>query len=202
MSMMKLNRGNKKNLTSKGAFVSNGLAGNLTYALLNFALYSYYFNIFGIAHQTEIPLYSIVLLYLTTISAGLYFLIEIALNGILHNINRQERRVRLFVFLTLVFIVQLILMIVVLFAALANELTIISNVSEISSSLNRIDYLYFSIVTFTTLGYGDLSPSPELRIWASLHALVGYFILALFIGILLKISSTQKNRVRITKNNS
>lgn len=41
--------------------------------------------------------------------------------------------------------------------------------------------LYFSIVTFTTLGYGDMRPIPELRFWAGLEALIGAFLMALFV---------------------
>src|SRR5690554_7474421 len=35
-----------------------------------------------------------------------------------------------------------------------------------------ITSLYFSIVTWTTLGYGDLKPTDELRLLASLEALM------------------------------
>ena len=44
------------------------------------------------------------------------------------------------------------------------------------------DALYFSIVTFTTLGYGDLSPRDEYRLVAALQALYGYVFLGLFVG--------------------
>ena len=42
--------------------------------------------------------------------------------------------------------------------------------------------LYFSIVTFTTLGYGDFQPIPQLRLVASIEALLGYIYLATAIG--------------------
>lgn len=45
-----------------------------------------------------------------------------------------------------------------------------------------LDGLYFSIVTFTTLGYGDLQPAPDGRIYAALQALTGYMHLGLIIG--------------------
>lgn len=33
--------------------------------------------------------------------------------------------------------------------------------------------LYFSMVTYTTLGYGDIVPNPEIRLFASLSAVTG-----------------------------
>ena len=43
--------------------------------------------------------------------------------------------------------------------------------------------LYFSIVTWTTLGYGDFSPPPELRLIAAFQALVGYLFLGISVGL-------------------
>lgn len=45
------------------------------------------------------------------------------------------------------------------------------------------DCLYFSFVTFTTLGYGDLRPMPEVgtRAVASIEAFTGAFMMALFV---------------------
>ena len=39
--------------------------------------------------------------------------------------------------------------------------------------------LYFSVVTFTTLGYGDFSPKPDFRFFAALEAFTGAFTIAL-----------------------
>jgi hypothetical protein len=44
--------------------------------------------------------------------------------------------------------------------------------------------LYFSIVTFTTLGYGDMQPIPKMRIVAASQALVGYAYLGLIVATL------------------
>ena len=48
------------------------------------------------------------------------------------------------------------------------------------------DYLYFSIVTFTTLGYGDIRPLavPWARLVASGEAFMGAFMIALFVWTL------------------
>jgi hypothetical protein len=42
---------------------------------------------------------------------------------------------------------------------------------------------YFSIVTWTTLGYGDYQPAPALRLLAGLEALLGYIFLGLIVGL-------------------
>lgn len=47
--------------------------------------------------------------------------------------------------------------------------------SEFSTSL------YFGIVTFTTLGYGDLHPPASLRLWATMEAVLGVILVALFV---------------------
>lgn len=41
--------------------------------------------------------------------------------------------------------------------------------------------LYFSIVTWTTLGYGDYHPPPEIALIAAMQALMGYFYLGLIV---------------------
>jgi len=49
--------------------------------------------------------------------------------------------------------------------------------------LHFLDYLYFSIVTFTTLGYGDIRPLavPWARLVSSMEAFMGAFMIALFV---------------------
>lgn len=45
------------------------------------------------------------------------------------------------------------------------------------------DYLYFSIVTFTTLGFGDIAPKPSFRLLASIEAILGAILMAMFIYV-------------------
>ena len=47
------------------------------------------------------------------------------------------------------------------------------------------DALYFSTVTFTTLGYGDFQPRPETRLAAASQALMGYIYLGLGLGLVI-----------------
>ncbi|MEH6346922.1 MAG: pentapeptide repeat-containing protein [Bermanella sp.] len=47
-------------------------------------------------------------------------------------------------------------------------------------------HMYFSVVTFTTLGYGDLVPVGSSRVVAAIEAFVGSFTLALFVVVFVK----------------
>lgn len=45
-----------------------------------------------------------------------------------------------------------------------------------------LDAIYFSAVTFSTLGFGDFSPTPELRMTSAAEALIGNLHLGMIIG--------------------
>lgn len=59
---------------------------------------------------------------------------------------------------------------------------------SVSDNFNYyLDSLYFSVVTYTTLGYGDISPTLGLsRFFAAIEALIGGFTLALFVVVFVK----------------
>ncbi|KAF7786410.1 hypothetical protein PRUB_a0969 [Pseudoalteromonas rubra] len=54
---------------------------------------------------------------------------------------------------------------------------------NLSTLLNCI---YFSVVTFTTLGYGDITPTGITRLIATVEAFTGSFSLALFVVVFVK----------------
>jgi len=56
----------------------------------------------------------------------------------------------------------------------------------LENTTNFLNSLYFSVVTFTTLGYGDLSPYGWTRAFAALEAFLGSFSLALFVVVFVK----------------
>jgi hypothetical protein len=58
-------------------------------------------------------------------------------------------------------------------------------VRTIPSPHPLLDAIYFSTVTWTTLGYGDIVPLPEARAVAAIEALMGYIVMALLIAVLL-----------------
>lgn len=59
-----------------------------------------------------------------------------------------------------------------------------------------IDAIYFSIVTWITLGYGDFRPTESARMIAASEAFVGYVTMALFVGSLLFHSTRPTKRAK------
>ncbi len=49
-----------------------------------------------------------------------------------------------------------------------------------------LNSLYYSVVTFTTLGYGDITPVGGSRLVAAIEAFTGSFTLALFVVVFVK----------------
>ena len=59
---------------------------------------------------------------------------------------------------------------------------------ELQSSTGRVhgdflDALYFSVVTFTSLGYGDIRPVGGARLLAGIESLLGVFAISLFVFV-------------------
>ncbi len=58
-------------------------------------------------------------------------------------------------------------------------------------------FLYFSLTTLTTLGYGDITPlTPFAQIWATLEAVVGTLYMALLVARLVGMYQSQRSRRR------
>jgi len=56
------------------------------------------------------------------------------------------------------------------------------------------DAIYFSVVTWTTLGYGDFKPSEGARIWAAGEAMLGYIYMGLLVALLISGLTPDKSR--------
>ena len=51
-------------------------------------------------------------------------------------------------------------------------------------TVHPFDALYFSVTTWTTLGYGDLTAPDNFHLLTSLEAINGYFAMAIFISLI------------------
>ena len=60
--------------------------------------------------------------------------------------------------------------------------------------LRVIDYYYFSVVTWTTLGFGDITPNLDTRVYAAVQALLGYLYMGLFVGKIIHVLSIRENQ--------
>ena len=66
----------------------------------------------------------------------------------------------------------------------ANAYEIFGSVINNGNSIEGLwPHIYFSVVTFTTLGYGDYLPVANAQIVAVIQALVGYSYFALLVGV-------------------
>ena len=59
---------------------------------------------------------------------------------------------------------------------------------------DRASAIYFSIVTWTTLGYGDFQPTDDIRIWASMQALTGYVFTGILVGLIISAFTPEGGR--------
>jgi hypothetical protein len=52
---------------------------------------------------------------------------------------------------------------------------------------------YFSVITWTSLGYGDIFPTKESRVWVMLEVFFGYLHMGVLVGLLLEYLSKNKS---------
>jgi hypothetical protein len=79
-----------------------------------------------------------------------------------------------------------VLAVIFCFASVYENLGIVSSDTH-AVTHDPIICLYFSMVTITTLGYGDFIPSPSARLFAGSEAIAGLFLVAALIAILAKV---------------
>jgi hypothetical protein len=114
------------------------------------------------------------LLVVAWILTLIWFFYLLGLTWAIHDFRWEKGRIRRFVQLSLVFIYSQT-------AAFAGAYKLFGLQP---SSDRALDYLYFSVVTWTTIGYGDFSPLPEARPIVMVEAISGYIFMGVFISVL------------------
>lgn len=109
--------------------------------------------------------------FITVILLGVSFLLLVTLIPTFLNLSRSF-------FIGLVIILLLLISIdIISFALHYWNSGILNSKGEVDKTF--ISAIYFSITTFTTLGYGDFRPLPEIRLVTSVQALSGMLTMAI-----------------------
>ncbi len=138
-------------------------SSELAYSLL-IGLVLINFTLWAINYDVEL---FIAIFGLTSVFLGFYYSILIAMH--INGFKEKANRLAGLSIMTLG-----ILMMIVGFGGLYVFL-------EVQDDKHKVDMyggLYFSIVTWTTLGYGDITPIGTARLAASIEALLGYIMMA------------------------
>lgn len=80
------------------------------------------------------------------------------------------------------FFVILMCVTILVFAAIYWRYGLVSNGAEVEITI--MESLYFSVTTWTTLGYGDFAPIARIRHITSIQAILGYIGLGLWVGLM------------------
>ncbi len=64
---------------------------------------------------------------------------------------------------------------------------------DIIPYFQALDTVYFSAVTFSTLGFGDFSPKPPARMFAAIQAILGNLHLGIIVGAIFAATQQSKN---------
>jgi voltage-gated potassium channel Kch len=86
---------------------------------------------------------------------------------------------------------------IVFFAVLYSELGIVATADPSAPVVRSFTTcLYFSAVTFTTVGFGDFVPTPESRLFASVESLTGYVVLGTITAVVFLLLSRRAGSPR------
>lgn len=80
---------------------------------------------------------------------------------------------------------------VILFAGIYRGFGLVGN-GEVLNNIEAGTALYFSLVTWTTLGYGDYAPRAEIQLIAAFQAVAGYVFLGMIVAMLAAIMSERR----------
>ncbi len=143
------------------------------------------FSSFGfVLNFVFIPLYAVAQLFVVKEEPNLYvmfFFVLIVFFTSLFNIFKEHHRYVLWPqflkMVTAIFVVVMTFATIYRFGGLITPDGLISN--------NPHDALYFSLVTWTTLGFGDFQPTDAVRYWAGIEAILGTLFTPLLLAAII-----------------
>jgi hypothetical protein len=112
------------------------------------------------------------IIFLATLTLLEMWSIQHARNAML-----RERRYFLPIYVAATFLLGLILF----FADIYRDCGLLSRTGPVT---NPSSFIYFSFVTWTTTGYGDIVPSAASRLFAGVEAMYGYVFMAVFVAMI------------------
>ncbi len=122
--------------------------------------------------------------------AFILYLAAVVVSTLILTFNILKFKHKIYAFLTLFWCIVIIIL---QFSVIYSKYGIIDSNGVISNKY--LDGLYFSIVTWSTLGYGDFRPTELLKFIAAIESIFGY----IFLGLLLYILTLKKHDKKIEK---
>jgi Ion channel len=114
---------------------------------------------------------------ITLLSVGTHYN---ALTGLSAFLRVRSGKVRRWVGISVLAILLVHILEVILFAVAYKVLVGFGDYGELTGVLDHdlSDYWYFSFVAYTSLGFGDIVPTHELRLMTALETLTGLILIA------------------------
>lgn len=86
------------------------------------------------------------------------------------------------------------ILVMMIFFALAYKLGGLYETRTYTTASSPWDFIYFSMITWTTVGYGDLIPASVIsKLAAGIEALMGYLVMALYLAALLRMATMEQD---------
>ncbi|ERJ13314.1 Cap15 family cyclic dinucleotide receptor domain-containing protein [Haloplasma contractile] len=127
----------------------------------------------------DLMLYSLVIGFIILFLGNIIFLFKDINIFLYRNKNKQISIIKyfLFMFIYIIFYATYVTYILHKFDA--------SALSTVNSEISTIDYFYYTVITITTVGYGDVTLNTFMgKIWSMILSLQGFIYFALLLGIL------------------